>query len=61
MSDLLKRLNVTTLRSKSKEDLVNTVLDLYREIDQIIDAMGCIQSDIELLCKGEAYRVHDNP
>lgn len=55
------RLNQTTLRTKSKDQLIVLIQDLYREIDSIVEAIGYIQSDLSLIQEGDAYRVHDNP
>lgn len=55
------RLNQTTLRTKSKDQLIVLIQDLYREIDSIVEAIGYIHSDLSLIQEGDAYRVHDNP
>ena len=59
--DNFKKLNITTLRSKSKEDLVCIIWDQYRTIDSIIEALGYIEEDIEKIKRGDANFVHDNP
>lgn len=55
------RLNQTILRTKSKDQLIVLIQDLYREIDSIVEAIGYIHSDLSLIQEGDAYRVHDNP
>lgn len=49
------------MRTKSKDQLIVLIQDLYREIDSIVEAIGYIQSDLSLIQEGDAYRVHDNP
>jgi hypothetical protein len=61
MKDLKERLNITTLRSKNKEELIEMILNHYREFDSILDALEYVQSDIELIKVGDAWHVHDNP
>lgn len=59
--EVFKKYNVTTLRSKSKEDLICHIEDLYRERASFLEAISYIEKDIELIKCGESHRVHDNP
>ena len=56
-----KRLNATALRGKPKVELVKMVEDLYQQIDNILEAIGYIETDIELIKNGDSHNVHDWP
>lgn len=53
--------NRTSLKTKPKEHLIDIIHDLYREMDSVLEALGCIEEDIEKIKEGNAYLVHDNP
>ena len=55
------RHKMTLLRSMSKEMLLNHIQCLYRDADQILEALTYIEEDIALIKKGDALHVHDNP
>jgi len=58
---IVTRHKVTALRSMSKENLVNIIVSHYQEFNNILEALSYIRSDIDLIEKGEAWHVHDNP
>ena len=58
---IVNQLNITTLRSKTKEELVCCIEDMYRQFDDIYEALENVESDICMIKEGEARHVHDNP
>lgn len=58
---IIDRFNKSHLKLQTKEWLITVILDQYREIDSILEALNYIETDIEKIKNGQAHLVHDNP